>query len=166
MANISSFKPIIDENATILILGSIPGVESLLKQQYYANQRNQFWRMMFTLFDLPIVEKYEDKIAFLHSKQIALWDVIASCYREGSLDCNIEEERINDFSTLFQKYPKIQSVIFNGDKAYQSFKKNVGFKNNENITYIKLPSTSPAHTVSFESKFDKWREEILTCYVK
>ena len=161
MANIKSFKPVINVNSKILILGSIPGVESLAKQQYYANKRNHFWRIMFSLFDVPISEEYERRIELLQSKNIALWDVIEYCYREGSLDSNIKKESTNDFSMLFKSYPNIRYVIFNGTKAYESFEKNVGFENYKEITFIKLPSTSPAHTIPFETKMNEWQETVM-----
>lgn len=157
MGNIQSFKPIIDSNSKVLILGSIPGVESLNKQQYYANKRNQFWKIIFSLYELCPYETYEERIEFLKSKNIALWDVIGSCFREGSLDSNIKNEVPNDFTSLFKKYPDIKCVFFNGNKAYETFKKEIGFEKYGYITFHKLPSTSPAHAVSFESKLNKWK---------
>lgn len=156
MENIKSFKPIINANSKILILGSVPGVESLRMQQYYANNRNHFWKIVFSLYDLPIPEKYEDKVEFLQSKNIALWDVIEQCYREGSLDSNIKEEIPNDFSSLLKKYTNIKYIFFNGGKAYECFKKRVGFNKYENIIFTKLPSTSPAYTIPFENKIKQW----------
>jgi len=156
LANVKSFKPIINADSKLLILGSMPGVESLQKQQYYANKRNQFWQIIFSLFDVPLCEKYEEKIEFLKRNRIALWDVIESCYREGSLDSNIKEERVNDFSLLFAMYPNIKYVIFNGGKAYVSFKKYVGFEQYDDMTFIKISSTSPAHTISFDDKKNQW----------
>lgn len=156
MEKIQSFKPIIDNNSKVLILGSIPSLESLNKVQYYANKRNQFFKIIFSLYELPLPETYEEKIEFLKNKDIALWDVINSCFREGSLDSNIKAEIPNDFKSLFEKYSNIKSVFFNGAKAYETFKKKIGFEKYEHIIFHKLPSTSPAHAIPFENKLNKW----------
>lgn len=157
LKEIKSFKPIIDSNSKVLILGSIPGVESLNKQQYYANKRNQFWKIIFSLYELSPSDNYEERIEFIKSRGIALWDVIDCCSREGSLDSNIKDETPNDFTILFKKYPNIKSVVFNGAKAYETFKKKIGFEKYEHIVFRKLPSTSPAHAIPFEIKMNEWK---------
>lgn len=153
---IRSFPPIIDGRSRLLILGSMPGVESLRLQQYYANPRNQFWAMIFTIFHAPPSQDYEKKISFLKSKKIALWDVIENCQREGSLDSNIREEKVNDFRGLFKAYPDIETVIFNGGKAYETYKKWVGFDAVKDLAYLKLGSSSPANTKRMEDKLKEW----------
>jgi hypothetical protein len=42
---VSSFPWVGDKHSKLIILGSMPGVESLRKQQYYAHPRNQFWNI-------------------------------------------------------------------------------------------------------------------------
>ncbi|OEF95800.1 DNA-deoxyinosine glycosylase [Desulfuribacillus alkaliarsenatis] len=155
MEFINSFRPIIDKNSKILILGSMPGVQSLANQQYYAHPRNHFWNILFNLFDLPLSNEYTERIKLLHDKGIALWDVLESCTREGSLDSKIKHENANDFHALFKEYPNIRAVLFNGGKAYTAFKKHVGLDFN-NLEFIQLPSTSPANTMNFEEKLIKW----------
>lgn len=155
MLNIQSFLPIVNSDSKILILGSIPGKESLRQHQYYAYRQNQFWNIIYSLFDTPIDDNYESRILFLKKNNIALWDVIQSCHREGSLDSNIKNEEANDFESLFNNYPNIEYVFFNGLKAYNVFKKKVGF-NFENIKFQRLESTSPANTKKFEYKLDNW----------
>ncbi len=155
MSRVKSFAPIIDEKSRILILGSMPGIESLRKQEYYGHPRNQFWKIIYELFGEPLDGNYERKVTFLKSKGIALWDVIETCSREGSLDSNIKEEKVNDFTRLFKEYPKIKHVFFNGLKAYDTFKKKVGFDFPE-MTFIRLGSTSPAHAKKFADKFKEW----------
>lgn len=156
MNPLKSFPPIIDRCSRVLILGSMPGTESLLKNQYYANSRNHFWRVIYALFDAEPDSSYDDRAAFLLSKKIALWDVIDNCTRKGSLDSNIRDEYPNDFTALFRKYPGIKHIFFNGTKAFDSFKKHVGFNESGGFTYTKLPSTSPAHAVKFEDKLNEW----------
>ncbi|ODA39360.1 DNA-deoxyinosine glycosylase [Desulfosporosinus sp. BG] len=156
MSLLRSFPPIVEEQSRVLILGSMPGVESLRLQQYYANPRNQFWKIIFALFDLEPVEEYEERTRFLRSQRIALWDVIKMCSREGSLDSKIREEQVNDFSSLFKKYPQIKAVMFNGGKAFETYKKWIGFSAPENVTFHKLTSTSPANTKKYEEKLREW----------
>lgn len=153
---LSSFLPIIDEESRILILGSMPGVESLRLQQYYANPRNQFWKILYELFETQASQDYEERVSFIKSKKIAVWDVIGNCYREGSLDSNIRDEKVNDFSTLFKAYPEIKTVMFNGGKAYDTYKKWIGFRAKPNLTFHKLTSSSPANTKRYEEKLREW----------
>jgi len=153
---LSSFLPIIDEESRILILGSMPGVESLRLQQYYANPRNQFWKIIYELFDTQASQDYEERVSFIKSKKIAVWDVIGNCYREGSLDSNIREEKVNDFSALFMAYPGIKTVMFNGGKAYETYKKWIGLGTIPNLTFHKLTSSSPANTKKYEEKLRGW----------
>jgi len=156
MSQVSSFKPIVDEWSRILILGSMPGVESLRLQEYYANPRNQFWKLIYALFELDPSEGYAERVSFVKSKGIALWDVIENCLREGSLDSAIKEEKVNNFRGLFMAYPSIETVLFNGGKAYETYKKWVGFEALPNITFLKLTSSSPANTKKYEEKLREW----------
>ncbi|MDR3585912.1 MAG: DNA-deoxyinosine glycosylase [Desulfosporosinus sp.] len=153
---LTSFQPIIDEHSRLLILGSMPGVESLRLQQYYANPRNQFWKILYTLFNSEPNPDYEERVSFVKSKKIAVWDVIGSCYREGSLDSNIREEKVNNFSALFKTYPDLKTILFNGGKAYETYKKWIGFGTIPNLTFHKLTSSSPANTKRYEEKLREW----------
>lgn len=156
MTLLSSFFPIIDEHSRVLILGSMPGVESLRLQQYYANPRNQFWKIIYSLFNSEPDPNYEERVSFIKSNKIAVWDVIGTCYREGSLDSNIREEKVNDFSALFEAYPNLKTVLFNGGKAYETYKKWIGFGTIPNLTFHKLTSSSPANTKKYEEKLREW----------
>lgn len=156
-----SFKPVINDSAKILILGSMPGVKSLEEQQYYAHPQNAFWRIMATLFKFDVHASYPERLEILQSNDVALWDVLHSCKREGSLDSNIQLETqvANDFKSLFQTYPTIRYVFFNGGKAESYFKRNIASSLTEYLlSYQRLPSTSPAHaTLSFAEKLEAWR---------
>lgn len=156
MSLIHSFKPIIDKNCNIIILGSIPGRESLRRNQYYGHSRNHFWKIIYSLCGVPFEENYEKRTSLLLEKGIALWDVIDDCYREGSLDSNIKEAKVNNFKQLFTDYPNIKYVFFNGTKAFELFRKKVGF-DFEDIVFKKLKSTSPANAIKFEVKLDDWK---------
>src|ERR1035438_7814368 len=98
----SGFPPIIDQNTEILILGSLPSDMSILKDEYYANPKNQFWRIIFAIFNNnePLY-KYNEKVTLLLKNKIGLWDVLTEADRIGSLDSNIQREVLNDFSGLF-----------------------------------------------------------------
>jgi TDG/mug DNA glycosylase family protein len=133
----------------------MPGRESLRKGEYYGHPRNQFWNVVYGLFGQKPDTEYSRKIAFLKSKRIALWDVIASCRREGSMDSNITCESVNDFDRLFNAYPGIRHAFFNGTKAYETFRKRIGFKY-EGVNFVKLGSTSPANVVGFEDRIKQW----------
>jgi len=156
---ITSFKPIIDENCKILILGTMPSIKSLEKQQYYGNKQNQFWKIIYGLFNQAIEDDYEHKKAFLLNRHIAIWDVLESCDREGSSDSKIINPIPNDFETFFNKYSDIKAVCFNGSKAEELFRKLVIGKMHlkEGLIFYRLPSTSPANVMQFKDKLEQWK---------
>jgi hypoxanthine-DNA glycosylase len=157
---INSFPAFIDSNTKILILGTMPGIASLTKQEYYGNPRNHFWRIMYTLFDtLPVSDSFEEKIQLLQKNKIGLWDVLENCERKGSLDIHIKNHKENDFEMLFKQYPTIHTIVFNGKESQKYFIKKFG--QIEGITYYVMPSTSPANTMSFENKLKIWSTGFL-----
>lgn len=153
---ISSFSPIIDRDSKILILGSIPGIKSLEKQQYYGHPQNKFWKIIFELFHEEFTEDYTERIAVLEKNHVALWDVIDSCERKGSLDSEIKNEEANQIPELLEQYPNIQAIFCNGGKSYKNLQKILG--KNFRIPIYLLPSTSPLHTISFEKKLEDWKK--------
>lgn len=150
-----SFPPIITHNAKLLILGTMPGRISLNAQQYYANKHNAFWRVIFGMFGEQVPDSYKARLSFIKKHNIAVWDVLKHCEREGSLDEDITNEVPNDFRTLFGKYPSIKTIVFNGGNSYKFFKKYIGFDTGHQ--YCKMPSTSPANTKKFEYKMEAWK---------
>ena len=166
MRHVQSFAPIETADARILILGSMPGEASLRAGQYYAHPRNLFWRIMGELLGTDPGSPYEQRIQALKSARIALWDVLRSCRRKGSLDSNIDHESLvpNDFAAFFLSHPQITRVFFNGTKAEQCYRKHMQpVTGIESIEYLRLPSTSPANaSLSYERKLDAWRA-ITTC---
>ncbi len=151
-----AFLPIANANSHTLILGTMPGEKSLELQQYYGNRANQFWRLVYAVFNEPMPETYEEKIAFLKQKGIALWDVLSHCERVGSLDSNIKNEVPNDFETFFKTHPNIKRVFFsskNAEKYYSRYAKKL-----DGVVYSALPSPSGAHaTMRFEEKLAIWK---------
>lgn len=166
MPSIQSFAPIEDKHARILILGSIPGEASLRAGEYYAHPRNLFWRIMGELISLDSAAEYVERVRALKSARIALWDVLHSCEREGSLDASIEKSTHvpNDFTSFFARHSGITHVFFNGSKAEQVYLREVlPVLKLQNIEYMRLPSTSPANAgQSFERKLEAWRAILIT----
>ncbi len=152
---ITSFDPIVDSRTKILILGSIPGIKSLEKVEYYGNKHNQFWKILFSIFKQESVKEcYKNKVNFLLQNRIGLWDVVRNCERKGSLDIAIKHQEINDFNSFFNENPQITTILFNGKIAYQFFYKKYG--QIKGITYYVMPSTSPANTIPFKNKLNEW----------
>lgn len=158
---LKALAPVLPKEPSLLILGSMPGKVSLEKQQYYGNNRNHFWPIMYALFNEQPKDTYEAKINLIKSHHIALWDTIKSCYREGSLDSNIQLETPNDIFGLLKKYPSIRLIGCNGTKAYQVLKKYILSKHEIGVDVIKLPSTSPIpgrYTKTLEGKIGDWKQ--------
>lgn len=153
---IYGFPPVEDEHARVLIVGSMPSVISLKDDFYYAHKQNAFWPMMAKIFSAPVPETKDEKRQLLLDHKIALWDVYASCIREGSLDSAIRAGEKNDFDSFFKTHPYIRAVLCNGKAAYDAFNKNVP------ISVLRLPSTSPAFTMKFDQKLALWQETIKT----
>ena len=164
MSTVTGFPPIADNNAVILILGSMPSIKSLEHQQYYAHPRNSFWFIITKLLSSSDTElEYEQKKALLLHNRIALWDVLNTCQRKGSLDSSIKNEStvVNDFNTFFIDHPLIKAVYFNGTRAQQEYMKHILPTLDEkflSIEYKRLPSTSPAMaSLNREQKLQQWK---------
>ncbi len=155
---IHSFRPIAAKDARVLVLGSMPGVESLRRKQYYAHPQNQFWKFMEALFGIDRASPYRTRVRALKARRIALWDVLRSCVREGSLDTSIEAEIPNDFAAFFSTHRAISHVFFNGAKAETCYRRHVGLATGAPMRTTRLPSTSPAHaSLSMARKLAAWR---------
>ena len=163
---ISSFPPISNHFANRLILGSMPGIMSLKANQYYAHPRNAFWRIMAEVYQFKVPSEYGSRIEYLKASGLAVWDVLKSCERSGSLDSRIVNgTRVcNDFKQFFDRHPNIKSIGFNGLEAEKSFNRFVlpGLSKKD-FRYTRLPSTSPANTQAFQDKMLAWRTFLLEC---
>ncbi|MFV1922944.1 MAG: DNA-deoxyinosine glycosylase [Methylotenera sp.] len=160
MKPISSFAPIADSSATILILGSIPSIASLEANQYYAHPRNAFWPIMGAIYAFDATLSYELRQKALRSAGVAVWDVLQTCVRTGSLDRSIQTgSRIpNHFPAFFKRHPHIHLIAFNGNEAERYFRKIVmPTLNLDEVKLLKLPSSSPAHTMPFKEKLAAWK---------
>lgn len=129
--------------------------------QYYAHPRNLFWPILGELVgahpDLP----YWARLEKLKSAGIALWDVLQSCEREGSLDSSITPLSIvpNNFADFFEGHPNIQRIFFNGAMAETAFRRHVlTTLPPMDCSYHRLPSTSPANAAfSSARRLEAWR---------
>lgn len=139
----------------MLILGTMPGVQSLMKQEYYGHPQNAFWKIMFSLFaELPVPVEFDARKQLLLDKNIAVWDVLESCERDGSLDVNIRNGIPNKIPELLSAHPKISALVFNGKESHRLFSKTFGAA--ISLPQLVMPSTSPANTMKFESKLAEW----------
>jgi TDG/mug DNA glycosylase family protein len=156
---VKSLDPIINDHARVLVLGSMPGAESLRLKQYYANPRNDFWPIIDVLFGREVQEHYPERVAFVQQQGIALWDVLAEASRKGSLDSSIKDGRPNDIQGLLTRYPNIVCIGLNGSRAAKDFGKYAKKLLPDGVDVIKLPSTSPTpglHVKSYEEKLAAW----------
>lgn len=141
----------------------MPSIKSLQEQQYYAHPRNSFWPILTTLLAGKTDLDYEQRKSLLLENRIALWDVLNTCQRKGSLDSSIRNETtiVNDFNTFFKDYSGIEAVYFNGALAQQEYRKQVLPKLDKKFASIeqqRLPSTSPAMaSLTREQKLRQWK---------
>ena len=152
-------------NARVLVVGSMPSEASLAARQYYAFRHNQFWRIVGAVCGFRHDAPYARRKAALKRSRIALWDVLESCVRPGSLDSAIREEsiRVNDFASFLAAHPAIRRVCFNGRKAEQAWRRRVlpDLPAARKLEYRLLPSTSPAHAgMGYLAKLEAWRSAI------
>lgn len=158
-ALLAGFPPVLDRSTRIVLLGSFPGAASLAADQYYAHPRNQFWRLLSAVLQDPLTGlPYEQRLQRVLSHGIGLWDVIALCEREGSLDADIRRAQANDFALLRQQCPKLRRICFNG-KTSGKFAPQFADAGFETLV---LPSSSPANAqLSFDEKLAQWKNIIL-----
>jgi hypoxanthine-DNA glycosylase len=150
-----SFPPIVGENPLVLVLGTLPGEESLRRQEYYAHPRNLFWPILFALFDASPAADYAAKLGFAKTHRVALWDVCEAGEREASADATIRRETPNTIGALLDAHPLIRAVAFNGTGARRLHDRH--FPRRSTLTYLALPSTSPAHArLDFAAKLARW----------
>ena len=152
-----SFPPVFRQDARLLVCGSLPGVQSLAAGRYYAHPQNQFWRLMSEVIgrDLPPLP-YEQRLDALKDTHIALWDVIGSGRRQGSLDSNIRIEATHDLAWLANQLPALRAIAFNGGKASQIGRRLLNDR--PDLAIVDLPSSSPAYTLAFDAKRERWLE--------
>lgn len=145
---------VVGANPRVLILGSFPSEKSLDTGEYYANTRNQFWRLLGSLLGFDADLPYPDRIDAVTAAGVALWDVVHSCRRVGSMDANIDRKTLvlNDFHAFLARHPTIQRGFVNGLTAYTLFQQA-----DITLPAARLPSSSGALTMSFADKLAAWQ---------
>lgn len=149
-----SFPPVVDAGTRVLVLGSLPGEESLAHQRYYANPRNQFWRLIGEVIRADLVPlEYDARLEALLRARVGLWDSVETATREGSLDAAIRDHRPNALLDLARGLPELRGIAFNGGTSAR-----IGMKALAGVpaALVPLPSSSPAYTLAFEKKREAW----------
>lgn len=155
MTRKASFAPVYRSDARLLVLGSLPGEASLAAARYYAHPQNQFWRLMGGVLDMDLAAlDYESRLAALIERKVALWDVVATAERHGSLDTAIRNVAANDLAALVATLPDLQLIAFNGQRAAAIGTRQLG--KTSDMATITLPSSSPAYTRAFADKQKEW----------
>lgn len=156
---LDSLPPVLSPDTRLVVLGSFPGVASLRAQQYYAHPRNQFWPLLSALWGVDLVGlPYEQRVAEASARGLGLWDVYASCRREGSLDSAIRDAVFNDLAGLRQRAPGLRAIAHNGGESARAMRHTQAL----GVPVIRLPSTSPAHASwGFERKLAAWRQAFV-----
>lgn len=164
MSRCIGFPPVSRGDARVLVLGTLPGAESLRKRQYYGNGHNAFWKIMGELTGAVPELPYEERLEHMAAHGVALWDVCESALREGSLDSAIEAEQPNDFGAFFDEHRHIALIAFNGQPAERLFRRLVRQRLDMcilDLPIVILPSTSPAYaSMRYVEKLARWREAL------
>ncbi len=162
-ALLQGLPPVTGRSTRLLVLGSFPGAASLAAQRYYAHPRNQFWPLLSSLFGEDLVAlTYAQRLARLRAHAVGVWDVYASCAREGSLDSAIRDARLNDLAGLRRRLPALRGVAHNGGESARAMRLTAEL----GVPVFRLPSSSPANASwSFERKRAAWHEVFLACGV-
>ncbi|MDX9939183.1 MAG: DNA-deoxyinosine glycosylase [Sphaerochaetaceae bacterium] len=155
MERLIAFPPIETPLSRVLILGSMPSVVSLRKQEYYGHPTNAFWPIMERMCGYPL-GSYEEKRRMIKESRLALWDVLGSCKREGSSDQGIREGEVNDLPAFLSDHPLVTCIICNGTVAMRLCERHVLRLHPVDIDVFSCPSTSAANTMPFEQKVSIW----------
>jgi hypoxanthine-DNA glycosylase len=150
-----SFPPVVDPRVHVLVLGSLPGEQSLALARYYGNPRNLFWRLMSEVIDVDLVPlAYPARLEALLAARVGLWDTIGSARRQGSLDSAIKDHSANDLVGLVESLPALRAIGFNGGKSAAIGRRQLAGRDHPKL--LALPSSSPAFTLAFDAKRAEW----------
>lgn len=150
------FEPVVTPNSRILILGTMPSPKSREQGFYYGHPQNRFWRILMDLFNEPMKDTISEKLEFLRTHHIAIWDVFSSCDIKGADDSSIKNAMPNNLDRIFN-IADIKAVFTNGQKASTAYKRY--FSDKYPVQWICLPSTSPANcrNWTYDTLKEAWR---------
>lgn len=149
-----SMGPVGSDDAQLLVLGSLPGEASLAAQRYYAHPQNQFWRLLGHALDEPLAAlDYESRLQRLAERGVGLWDVVGTARRVGSFDSAIRDHAANPLAAFAAGHPRLRAIAFNGQTAAKIGR---GLLGDFAPPLIDLPSSSPAYTLAFAVKAERW----------
>lgn len=153
---LEGLAPVLDADTRLVVLGSFPGQVSLQTGRYYAHPQNHFWKILAAIWELPLTDmSYEDRLHTLRRFGLGVWDVYATCEREGSLDSAIRNPRLNDLAGLRSRCPRLQAVAHNGGESFRHARHTQAL----GLPVYRLPSTSAANASwGFERKRAAWHE--------
>ncbi|HUT38227.1 MAG TPA: DNA-deoxyinosine glycosylase [Methanoregula sp.] len=137
------FPPVHGEVPEVVILGSFPSRQSLLKKEYYGNPQNHFWHIIEALYNIDRKLPYRVRTSRLAEHRIALWDVLSGCCRAGSADTRIQDPVFNDLAGFLVSHPTLRLVVLNGSAAGRYYRQ---LTISTPVPSVILPSTSPANT--------------------
>jgi hypoxanthine-DNA glycosylase len=148
--------PVVNGYTRLVVLGSFPGAASLAAQQYYAHPRNQFWPIASALLGIDLgALPYGERLQAMLARGLGLWDVYASCRRNGSLDTAIRDAKPNHLPELQRHAPRLAVIAHNGGESARAMPETrlLG------VAVLQLPSTSPANASwLFERKLAAWQQ--------
>ena len=152
---LEGLAPVVDAHTRLVVLGSFPSVASLQAQQYYGHPRNHFWAILAALWGVDLANaSYPQRLAAVRAHGLGIWDVYASCRREGSLDSAIQQAQLNDLASLKRRAPLLEAIAHNGGESARALRVTAAL----GLPVHRLPSTSPANASwSFERKLAAWR---------
>ena len=109
------------------------------------------------VMDLP----YAQRVQAVGDRGIAVWDVLQSCERAGSLDTAIVSttERPNDLAGFCTTFPTLRGILCNGAKAAATLAR-CRSSLPATLAIVALPLTSPAHTLARAEKSRRWHEAL------
>lgn len=156
MSTLHGLAPVVDTRTRLLVLGSFPSVTSLAHGRYYDHPRNHFWPILGALWNLPLTHMtYPDRTQALLDHQLGVWDVYATCQRQGSLDADIRNATPNDLVALLGRCPQLAGIAHNGGESWRHARTTRGL----GLPVYRLPSSSPANASwSLDRKVAAWRD--------
>jgi len=151
---LQGLPPIAEKDARVLILGAFVSETSLREQAYYADPRNQFWKIIEALFGIAHDDSYAQRCRQLTARGVAVWDVVRRCNRRGNSSSSIRDEEANDFADFYRQHPHIATVFFNGKDADDLYHRLV---DSPPQVAFRLPSTSSMLARPLANKIEEWR---------